>query len=102
MAGLSLRELAKRAGTSHSTLIAYENGTKSPSLDTFYRIVEACDLSIEIQYAPRIRHTHGRSKGDELIDVLKLASHFPSRARRLPPPLNVTHLMATRGERSTT
>ncbi len=31
-AGLSLRELARRAGTSHVTLSAYEHGTKSPTL----------------------------------------------------------------------
>ena len=36
-AGLSLREVAQRAGTSHATLSAYERGLKSP----FLRIVNA-------------------------------------------------------------
>ena len=40
-AGLSLREVAQRAGTSHATLSAYERGLKSPTLDTFLRIVNA-------------------------------------------------------------
>ena len=40
-AGLSLRGLAGRAGTSHATLSAYEAGRVHPSIDTVGRIVGA-------------------------------------------------------------
>jgi transcriptional regulator with XRE-family HTH domain len=38
-AGLSQDELARRAHTSRTTLSAYENGRKSPSLDTVSRLL---------------------------------------------------------------
>ncbi|TQC38385.1 XRE family transcriptional regulator, partial [Rhodococcus sp. WS4] len=38
-AGLSQDELARRAHTSRPTLSAYENGRKSPSLDTTQRLL---------------------------------------------------------------
>ena len=34
-AGLTQDELARRAGTSRTTLSAYENGRKSPTIATF-------------------------------------------------------------------
>src|SRR5690606_41514340 len=39
--GLSQRELARRAGTSQSTLSPYEHGTKSPTLAVAERIANA-------------------------------------------------------------
>lgn len=48
-AGLSQRQLAKRAGTSQATLSAYEAGRKSPSLDTLARIVRAAGRDLRIQ-----------------------------------------------------
>ena len=42
--GLSLRAVAKRAGTSHSTLSAYVYGGGMPSLNTLSRILEALDF----------------------------------------------------------
>ena len=39
--GLSLRAAAKRAGTSRSTLSAYEHGSRIPSLNSLSRILEA-------------------------------------------------------------
>ncbi|MDP6376138.1 MAG: helix-turn-helix transcriptional regulator [Pseudomonadales bacterium] len=38
---MSLRELARRAGTSHATLSAYEKGVKTPSTSTFVRHARA-------------------------------------------------------------
>ena len=54
-AGLSLRELAARAGTSHATLLAYEQGKKSPAITTFLRILEAAGFAVDIQLSKRIR-----------------------------------------------
>jgi transcriptional regulator with XRE-family HTH domain len=48
-AGLSQEELATRAGTSRTTLSAYERGRKSPTLATVSRLLETAgyDLTAE-------------------------------------------------------
>lgn len=55
-AGLSQRELARRAGTSQATLSAYEAGRKSPSLDTLARIVRAAGSDLRIRLVPYDDH----------------------------------------------
>ncbi|MGK0224551.1 MAG: transcriptional regulator with XRE-family HTH domain [Limisphaerales bacterium] len=72
--GLSLRELGKRAGTSHATLHAYIKGLKSPSMRTLSRILNACDFALDFSLRRRIRQNHGLARGDELVEVLKLAA----------------------------
>src|SRR5690348_14066078 len=52
-AGLSQAELARRAGTSRTTLSAYEHGRKSPSLDTLERLLAAAGF--ELAAHPTIR-----------------------------------------------
>lgn len=47
-AGLSQVELARRAGTSRTTLSAYEHGRKAPSADTLGRLVSAAGWRLEI------------------------------------------------------
>ena len=81
-AGLSLRELAGRAGTSHATLSAYELGKKIPSATTFLRILEACGNSVDIVLQRRIRESDGIPRGEELGSVLRLAAQFPTRVSR--------------------
>ena len=81
-AGLSLRELAQRAGTSHATLSAYEKSRKTPSVATFLRIIDACDMSIDVTLSRRIREADGIRRGDELVQVLELAEQFPVRLSR--------------------
>ena len=92
-AGLTLRELARRAGTSHATLIAYESGRKSPTLRTFLRIVEACDLAVDVTFRPRIRSRRGMPRGEELEQVLRLAEAFPAGAGQPLRAPNFGHLM---------
>ena len=58
-AGLTLRGAARAAGTSHATLSAYERGRKSPSVDTFLRILEAYGFAVDVELAPRIRSRDG-------------------------------------------
>lgn len=55
-AGLSQRDLAKRAGTSQATLSAYEAGRKSPSLDTLARIVRAAGRDLRIHVVDHDDH----------------------------------------------
>jgi transcriptional regulator with XRE-family HTH domain len=81
-AGLSLRELAVRAGTSHATLAAYEQGKKMPSAATFLRILESAGFAVDIELSPRIRVRDGIERGRELEDVLDLAEQFPARRRK--------------------
>ncbi len=88
-AGLSLRDMAARAGTSHATIAAYEAGRVTPSVETLDRIVRACGFGIETSLSPRIGTgpEERAARGRELIEVLELAEMFPARmARRLDAP----------------
>ncbi|MCW8193459.1 helix-turn-helix transcriptional regulator [Proteobacteria bacterium 005FR1] len=78
-AGLSLRQLASRAGTSHATVLAYEKGSKVPSVATFLRLLDACDQAVDIELSPRIRRAEGLNRGEELEQALILAGQFPAR-----------------------
>ena len=85
--GHSLREIARRAGTSHATIIAYLKGDKIPSTQTMLRLVDACDLALDFTLRPRIRTRHGMARGEELVQVLRLAEQFPHRrAKQLRYP----------------
>ncbi|MAT83327.1 MAG: hypothetical protein CMQ43_12215 [Gammaproteobacteria bacterium] len=81
-AGLSLRELARRAGTSHATILAYEQGTKTPGAATFLRLLEACGYGVQIRLDRRIRERDGLERGEELEQVLRLAEQFPVKVAR--------------------
>ncbi len=75
--GLTLRALAERAGTSHSTLSAYENGAKVPTVATLDRVIRAAGFVIDAELERRVTDNGHRAR--ELEDVLKLAEQFPSR-----------------------
>lgn len=77
--GLSLREVARRAGTSHPTLLAYERGQKIPSVVVFLRILKACNMAVDIELSPRIHEADGLSRSEELEQALLLAEQFPSK-----------------------
>ncbi|WP_460708272.1 helix-turn-helix transcriptional regulator [Myceligenerans halotolerans] len=62
-AGLSQAALAVRAGTSRTTLSAYEHGRKSPALSTAERIVAEAGFDLALQ--PRVEfveHPGGRGR----------------------------------------
>lgn len=80
--GLGLRELARRAGTSHATLHAYESGAKEPRLETIARLADAAGFTLEVALAPRPDSGAARAdKGRELAEALTLAAAFPARHR---------------------
>jgi transcriptional regulator with XRE-family HTH domain len=88
-AGLTLRELAARAHTSHSTLAAYEQARKTPNVDTLDRILTACGFRVDVTLAPRPAEVAAdpAARGRELVEVLELAEMFPARhARTLTAP----------------
>jgi len=74
--GVSLRQLAASAGTSHATLSAYESGRVAPTLGTFARVVGAAGFDADVTLAARVS---GVERGDELAQVLDLAGRFPAR-----------------------
>ncbi|MDZ7685774.1 MAG: helix-turn-helix transcriptional regulator [Gammaproteobacteria bacterium] len=81
-AGVSVRELARRAGTSHPTILAYETGKKMPSIAVFLRLLEACGFAVDLDMEKRIRERDGVERGEELRQVLELAEQFPARMTR--------------------
>ena len=81
-AGLSLRELAARAQTSHSALAAYESGRKVPTVETLARILRASGFEIELGLTPAVGGADPASRGRELVEVLNLAALFPARHPR--------------------
>ena len=72
-AGLTLRQLAAAAHTSHSTLAAYETGAKCPTVETLNRIVEAAGFRLEGHLADPAERFDREARGRELADVLDLA-----------------------------
>lgn len=81
--GLSLRELARRAGTSHATISAYLTGRKTPRSDTLERLVRAGGFALDRELVPRADALHEREhKALELRDVLDLADALPSHHAR--------------------
>lgn len=84
--GLTLRQLAGRAGTSHATLSAYESARVQPSVPTAERIVRAAGFGLAVELLPLVGDGPG-ARGEELVQVLDLAAQFPARhARRLRYP----------------
>lgn len=85
-AGLSLRDLAERVGTSHATLSAYEQGHKVPSSETLDRVLRGAGSSAMVVSGRRV--FSGPEREQELKDVLELAAQFPARHNeRLTYPL---------------
>ncbi len=55
-ANLTQRDLAARAGTSQSAIVAYERGTKDPAYETLSRILRAAGFDLRLRLTPRDRH----------------------------------------------
>lgn len=81
-AGLTLRELGERAGTSHSTLAAYEAGRVVPSVQTLERIVRAAGFELDAELSRSVAGPDREERGRELMEVLQLAAQFPARHSR--------------------
>lgn len=85
-AGLSKRELARRARTSPAALVAYESGERQPTTGTLERIIEAAGFRGSILLTPMRRRPDPERAGRLLEQVLALAAHLPTRpARRTLP-----------------
>ncbi|MPZ83335.1 MAG: helix-turn-helix domain-containing protein [Actinophytocola sp.] len=74
-AGLSQEELAGRAGTSRTTLSAYEHGRKSPTSDTVSRLL--AEIGLELTVRPQVEDVEHTTPQGRTVTTL---SHLP----RLP------------------
>jgi transcriptional regulator with XRE-family HTH domain len=81
--GLTIRQLARRAHTSHSAIAAYESGAKSPNSATLRRLIAACGFELEPRLQPTAPFEDRARRGRELVEVLDLAGEFPSEHRPL-------------------
>ncbi len=77
-AGLSKRELARRARTSAAALVTYEHGTRDPTVGTFLRIVHAAGADADVRVAARTG-PDPTVAGQRLEQVLELADALPHR-----------------------
>jgi transcriptional regulator with XRE-family HTH domain len=90
-AGLTQRQLARRAGLQPSVLCAYERGTRMPGTDVFLRIVRAAGGDVIV----RTRHADDLHRADSVLqDVLALAEALPQKRRG---PLTYPALKARAG-----
>ncbi|MFD4327141.1 helix-turn-helix domain-containing protein [Nocardioides sp. NPDC058538] len=76
--GLTQAELARRAGTSQSTLSAYERGLKSPSLRVTERLMLAADYDLGM--ITRVRF-------DAVMETRTSGFYVPDRLWRVEVPL---------------
>jgi len=53
-AGLSQRELARRAGTAQSVIARIERGQTSPTWETLQRLLAALNLEADVRLEPRV------------------------------------------------
>jgi transcriptional regulator with XRE-family HTH domain len=88
-AGLSKRELARRAGTSPAAIVAYESGDREPSFRTLRRLVRAAGYDSQLVTRPAMGGLDPVRAAKRLVEVLELAEHLPrgkpSRRMAFPP-----------------
>lgn len=87
-AGLSKRELARRAGTSPAAIVLYETGERDPSVGTLGRLVRAAGFEGELTLRRGPARPDRSEAAARLVEVLDLAEHLPRRraARELAFP----------------
>ncbi|MSO78922.1 MAG: XRE family transcriptional regulator [Acidimicrobiia bacterium] len=87
-AGLSKRELARRAHTSPAAIVAYESGTRDPTVGTLARIVAATGAVGDIELGSGLLRPNPQVASVRLGQVLGLAEQLPRRrpSRRLAYP----------------
>ena len=69
-AGLSKRELARRAGTSPAAIVKYESGQVSPTVDTLNRIVACAGWLVEPSLAAL--EPDAKARGAMMADLLSV------------------------------
>lgn len=89
-AGLSQRELARRAKTTQSVIARIENGQTIPGWDTLLDILKAAGFDLRVELVEKVSRSHmlddvprilGMSPEDRLREVANV-SRFVAEARR--------------------
>ena len=72
-AGITQQELANTAGTSQSTIAAYEAGAKSPTVRTIAKLANSLNLEMVTTYMPRLTREDHRSLAfhREIAEILR-------------------------------
>ncbi len=86
-AGLSQRDLARRARTSAAAVCLYERGERVPRVDTLERLLTAAGATLSLD-ALRPPPVDLVARGEDLAAVLELADRLPQRhepALAFPP-----------------
>ena len=78
-AGLTQRELARRAGTSAAAVCLYERGDRVPQVDTLTRLIAATGWTLELSARPPAT-IDLEANGRTLIELLDLADNLPKRS----------------------
>lgn len=89
-AGLSQRELARRAGTSQSAVVRYETGATEPSFAVVERLLAACGLEMRITLAEpddSVERTAAALAGLSPEGRLRTAANW-ERLRRIARPVD--------------
>jgi transcriptional regulator with XRE-family HTH domain len=63
-AGLSQRQLARRAGTSQAVISAYENGRRDPGFAHMLELVRAAGFALDMQLTRQLGAPRSRSEAD--------------------------------------
>ena len=79
-AGISKRELARRARTCPAAIVEYESGRRSPTVDTLARLIDACGMGYNITLYSTAARERRNTAGKRLSEVLALADTLPHRA----------------------
>jgi transcriptional regulator with XRE-family HTH domain len=85
-AGLTQRELARRAATSAAAVCVYERGDRVPRVDTLIRLIAATGSTLQL-LATRPPPLDVDANARTLEELLDLADRLPQRSvRRLEAP----------------
>jgi len=93
-AGVTQQELALAAGTSQSTIAAYETGAKSPTLRTMENLAKSLRKEMVVNYMPQLTREDKRSLAFHraIADILlKTSTPTIARAKRNLEKLVVIH-----------
>jgi transcriptional regulator with XRE-family HTH domain len=77
--GISKRALARKAETSPAAIVMYENGSRTPTVTTLLRLLEAAGWRAELRLTPIARRPDDETAARWLREVLDLADRLPQR-----------------------
>jgi transcriptional regulator with XRE-family HTH domain len=81
-AGLTLRELAERTGTSAAAICEYEAGRRIPRVDTLERILAGTGAALDLQVRWATPPTIDVERNARILeDLLDLVDHLPHERR---------------------